>query len=246
MKVLIFSGTSDGRELSEILVEEGHQVIVSVATEYGEEEQASVVGVSVVTGRRDREDMVSMLRGIDLCVDATHPYAVEVSENIRAACQEAGVLLKRLVRPAEKTSDRCAMTIVPSVEEAVAYLTQHPGRVLLTTGSKDLPAYGVLGGERLYPRVLPTASSLASCEAAGIPHRNIIAMQGPFSDRLNRALMDQFCIDLMVTKESGKAGGFMDKVRAAEEEGVFTIVIARPQDSGESMEEIVAYCRRRI
>jgi precorrin-6x reductase len=200
-----------------------------------------------VTGRRDQEEISEMLRDVDLCVDATHPYAVEVTENIRAACEKTGVLRKRLLRPAEMPEEMPAgngrMKIVADVQAAVAFLAEQPGRVLLTTGAKDLPIYGVLGGERLFPRVLPTASSLEACENAGIPRRNIIAMHGPFTDRLNQALMDQFDIDLMVTKDSGKAGGFMDKVNAAAAEGVFTVVIARPEESGDTLEEIAAWCR---
>ena len=87
--------------------------------------------------------------------------------------------------------------------------------------------------------MLPFASSLDACEASGIPRKNIIAMQGPFIKAINIALMEQFGINYMVTKDSGKEGGFDDKMEAAKEAGATLIVIKRPDDKGVSAEEIL-------
>ena len=85
----------------------------------------------------------------------------------------------------------------------------------MATGAKELAQFAAIPPERLYPRVLPTLESIAACEAANIPHRNIIAMQGPFSFALNQAMMEQFHIRWLVTKDGGAAGGFAEKVQAA-------------------------------
>ena len=124
-------------------------------------------------------------------MDATHPYAKHVTASVKAACEAAGVEYVRLLRAASETDG--AVT-VESAAEAASYLLAREGRVLLTTGAKELPAYAALNPERLIPRVLPSHESLAACEALGIPHRNIIAMQGPFSKELNAAMIRQYAV----------------------------------------------------
>ena len=106
-----------------------------------------------------------------------------------------------------------------------------------------MSAFAALGGERLYPRVLPAADSLALCETAGIPRRNVVAMQGPFSKELNLALIRQFSIRYLVTKDGGEAGGFKEKAAAADESGAVLVVLRRPEDEGEDYDTILNYCK---
>ena len=224
MNVVVFSGTTEGRSFSRALAALGAAVTVCVATELGAEEQGCTDGITVRTGRLDAEGMTALLRGAALCVDATHPYAAEATRNIRAAAAAEGVEYHRLLRHASPLPDR-------------------PGRVLLATGAKELPAFAALDPARLYPRVLPTLAGIAACEAAGIPHRNILAMQGPFTKELNAALLHQFHIDYMVTKDGGAAGGFAEKAEAAARCGVQLIVLRRPDDEGETTDTILQRCR---
>ena len=114
---------------------------------------------------------------------------------------------------------------------------------LLRPASTTLPAFAALDPARLYPRVLPTLAGIAACEAAGVPHRNILAMQGPFTKELNAALLHQFHIDYMVTKDGGAAGGFAEKAEAAARCGVQLIVLRRPDDAGETADTILQRCR---
>ena len=95
----------------------------------------------------------------------------------------------------------------------------------------------------MYPRVLPTVAGITACEGAGIPHRNIIAMQGPFTLELNLALMQQFHIRYLVTKDGGSAGGFAEKAQAAAQSGAVLVVLRRPEECGETAEEILQRCR---
>ena len=83
----------------------------------------------------------------------------------------------------------------------------------------------------------------AAGEGAGIPHRNIIAMQGPFTLELNLALMQQFHIRYLVTKDGGSAGGFAEKAQAAAQSGAALVVLRRPEECGETAEEILQRCR---
>ena len=238
MNILIFSGTGEGRDLSKALARAGHDVTVCVLTEYGKEEQGEYKGVTVLAGKKPPEEIVKLLSGMDVCIDATHPFATHIRESIRSSCEKTGVRRIRLVREESMLEDD-SVVLVDSAEEAAEYLSGKEGRILLTTGAKDLPVYSAAGPERLYPRVLPFASSLEACEKAGIPRKNVIAMQGPFKKSLNVALMDQFGISYMVTKDSGKEGGFDDKMEAAREAGAALIVIKRPDDEGVSANEIL-------
>ena len=236
MKVVIFGGTTEGRELSHALAGQGIDVTVCVATDYGREEQGTAAGVTVLAGRRSEAEKAELLRDAALCVDATHPYATGITESVKAACAAAKVPYRRLLRAAE---DMAGHITVADAAEAAAYLAGTRGSILLTTGAKELDAFAALPPERLYARVLPSHAGIAACEAAGIPHRNIIAMQGPFSEELNAALLRQYHIAWLVTKDGGAAGGFPEKAQAAERCGAKLIVLHRPPESGESMEEIV-------
>ena len=98
MKAVVFSGTTEGRVFSRQLAALGAAVLVSVATPLGAEEQGKADGISVHCGRLTTEEMTALLQGATLCVDATHPYAVEVTENIRAAAEAAGLPRLRLCK----------------------------------------------------------------------------------------------------------------------------------------------------
>ena len=241
MKAIVFSGTTEGRVFSKQLAALGAEVLVSVATPLGAEEQGEFAGITVHCGRLTPEEMVALVQGADLCVDATHPYAVDATKNIRTACHAAGVEYHRLLR-AQSPLPAGSM-VFQSAAHAAAFLAQTRGGILLATGAKELPAFAPLDPERLYPRVLPTLDGIAACEAAHIPHKNILALQGPFSYALNKALLEQFSIRFLVTKDGGAAGGFAEKAQAAADTGVQLIVIRRPAEAGETAEQILTRCR---
>lgn len=238
MRVLIFSGTADGRTLSAELADMGISVTVSVATEYGAEEEGVHKGVKVISGKRPPEEIAEMLKDYDCCIDATHPFATHISRSIIWACEKAGVPHMRLGRQESAIESSDKVIYVSSIDEAVEWLMDKPGNIMITTGAKELAKYAPLGGDRLFPRVLPMVSSLESCENAGVPRHNIIAMQGPFGEEVNIALLHQFNVSYMVTKDSGKAGGFDEKASAAEKAGVVLVIIKRPEEVTQTAEEI--------
>ena len=171
MKAVVFSGTTEGRVFSRQLAALGAEVLVSVATPLGAEEQGEADGITVHCGRLTPEEMTALLQGAALCVDATHPYAVDATKNIRTACAAAGVEYHRLLR-AESPLPAGSM-VFATAAHAAAFLAGCSGNVLLATGAKELAAFAALSPERLFPRVLPTREGIAACEAAGIPHKNI-------------------------------------------------------------------------
>lgn len=107
MNVVVFSGTTEGRELSRQLAALDIEVTVSVATPLGQEEQGSAPGVTVRCGRLLPDEMAALLGDAALCIDATHPYAVEATKNIKAAAEKAGVGYLRLLRPASPLPENC-------------------------------------------------------------------------------------------------------------------------------------------
>ena len=206
------------------------QVCACVATEYGETLIPHGDNIRVLAGRLDEAGMVSLFQEhrFDLVIDATHPFATVASETIAAACQRAGVEYLRLNRDGGGADD--GAVYVDSIEGAADYLAGHPGTALLATGSKELAPYTNVENyqERFYPRVLPMISSLEACAAAGFSPSHIIAMQGPFTLDMNVATLRAIGAKYLVTKESGKSGGFQEKLDAAQQAGAQCIVIGRP------------------
>lgn len=247
-KICVFAGTTEGRELVEFLTAQSVSVTACVATEYGETLLHPAENLTISAKRLTAAEMAELFSesAFDLVVDATHPYAAAVTENIVGACKAAGVAYLRLLRKESAVSSDAVY--VPDIPGAVAYLNGRPGNVLLTTGSKELAKYTGLEdfAQRVYARVLPINSSLEACQSAGVKPGHIIAMQGPFSEEMNVALLRSVCAKYLVTKDGGEAGGFDAKAAAARKAGAQLIVIGRPpQREGLSFPDTVELlCRR--
>ena len=229
-KLCIFAGTSEGRRLIELLDGRGVQLTACVATEYGEALLRDHPGVRICAGRMDLAQMGEFLASerFDLVVDATHPYADRATENISAACAQAGVEYLRLLRGS--TAGEADGVCVPDAAACAEYLRSTQGNVLLTTGSKELPVFCAaeeLRG-RIYARVLPMVASLQICADCGIQPDHILAMQGPFDEEMNLAMLRATKAAFLVTKDTGDAGGYAAKIRAAERAGAQAVIIGRP------------------
>ncbi len=248
--VIVFAGTLEGRMLSESLSRRGVRVTACVATEYGETLLPENEHLKVRAGRMDRAQIADLIRreGVRLVVDATHPYAAVVSQNVSQACGDAGAEYLRLIRESgqAETDD---MITVSSVEQAAAYLAGTQGNILATTGSKELAKYTVIPDyeKRVFARVLSTGEVAAACEKLGFRGKNLICMQGPFSEELNTAMLRQFDCRYLVTKETGKAGGYEEKIRAARTAGAKVVLVGRPpEQEGYSYEEVMRLLEERL
>jgi precorrin-6A/cobalt-precorrin-6A reductase len=225
--IWVVGGTSNATEICERLVVIGLQVVVSVTTDYGRQ-LSEFSGIEVVQGKLSREEMEHLIHtsGVRLVVDASHPFATEVSTNTMLAAKAASVPYLRFERSNTRFENA---TYVDSYEEAVAYLAEKPGNILLTTGSKFVAKFMPLGVKRLFARVLSTSDSVALCEQAGLNPVNIIAMCGAGSVALNLALLNEFDIRFLITKESGAEGGLREKIEAATLVNAEVIIIQRPK-----------------
>lgn len=250
IKLCVFAGTTEGRRLVEFLKGQDAQVTACMATEYGGELVEPSERITVHTGRMDEprmEELFSRER-FDLVIDATHPYASAVTENLMAACLNTKTEYLRLERGGTGAPENAVC--VPDVASAVEYLDPTVGNILLTTGSKELAAFSGITDfeERAYARVLPVESSIAACREAGLKPAHILAMQGPFSVGMNAAMIRSVNAAYVVTKESGKAGGFEEKALAAMKAGAKLVVIGRPESGalGISFGETLALLEKRF
>jgi precorrin-2 dehydrogenase/sirohydrochlorin ferrochelatase/precorrin-6A/cobalt-precorrin-6A reductase len=252
IRLLVFAGTAEGR----LFVEEfqraapgPYRMRVFTATEYGKEillESLAPLGeapVEICPGRLDSEEIYReiLLFRPDFVVDCTHPYAEEASRNIKEACVRSCGEYLRLRREESPLPQDGSAVFVDTLAEAAGYLRDKEGNILVTTGSKDLePFRDEALRNRVFLRILPLGEGIEKCRSLGFPSRNIIAMQGPFSEDLNRALIRQFKVSWLLTKETGEGGGCPEKLRAARQEGIPVVVVRRPrEDRGRDLHEIL-------
>lgn len=269
-RLVIFGGTTEGRQLAEFACEKGVAAYVCVATSYGEKMMKPHPLLEVNSDGMEEKEIEELLSdpGILAVLDATHPYAWQITEKISDACRKTGRKYMRVQREIlsdfssgretkkcqekeqrqkDKWQRLCAEEdVIPagSAEEAACILDGCEGRALITTGSKDVPVYMNIRNarERLTFRVLPSREALAVCTEAGVPGKNLICMQGPFSVEMNAALLKACEADYLVTKVSGKNGGFYEKIRAARQTGARVIAIMPPVSlRGISMREACDY-----
>ena len=233
-EILIFAGTTEGRELSEYLAAAGIAHTLCVATEYGKIVLKEHPCVKVHKGRMDREEMESYIKNgnFGAVVDATHPYAEVVTQNIRHAMQDMDIPYLRLKRESNVTSSYEKIQYFKDSVSCARALEKTDGNILLTTGSKELSVFVkfIDKKERLYARVLPGIESLQLCMDCGIAGRQILALQGPFSTQMNEAMLRQYQIKWLVTKASGNAGGYQEKLDAAQNLDIPVFVIGCPAE----------------
>ncbi|MCI8742769.1 MAG: precorrin-6y C5,15-methyltransferase (decarboxylating) subunit CbiE [Lachnospiraceae bacterium] len=257
-EVIIFGGTTEGRELAEYASGHGIGAMVSVAGTYGSQVLGEPEGITVRQGPMDAGEMEGWFvrEQPELVLDATHPHAVLVTEHVRSVCGKLGIAYRRVLRDrgpeqcqeppqvlqgsgnlrqpeeGQQTEGRGEIVWVDTAREAARAVNRNDRPVLLTTGSKELGIFldGVRDPGRIFARVLPDSRVLAACEALGMQGSHVIAMQGPFSVEMNCALIRMTGAGWLVTKESGKRGGFAKKLKAAGICGIRTVVITRPGD----------------
>ena len=246
MKFFIFAGSSEGREISEILSENGFDCVVSVATEYGANLLPHAKNLTVLQGRLSHEEMSRKFseKNYDYIVDATHPFAVEVSKEIKKACEITGNKYIRLARATNFKKDK-DIFYFPDIASAGEWLESQEAKIFVTTGSKELSSLAekISDKNRLFARVLPSAQSIQICADCGIARNQIIAMQGPFSQKSNEIQFSESGAKILLTKESGARGGFFEKIEAARNLGMRIAVIQNPEtaeseDSGRVDEKI--------
>lgn len=246
MKVLIFGGTTEGRNLSEFLLDLGFMVVLCVATDYGASKIGKNSHLEIIQKRMDRDEMINFIseHSFDYVVDGTHPYANIVTKNIKEACDNQNIKLLRLTR--EKSKIDRDITYVRNIDMAVDFLKNTEGNIFLTIGSKGLEKFTEINdfNKRCYVRIIPMVASLEKATKLDFNRKNIICMEGPFSLELNKIMFKMANAKYLVTKESGQVGGFHEKIRAGKNMGCHIVVISRPNDEeGYTWDRIIDFFR---
>lgn len=197
-------------------------------------------GVPVrVGGFGGAEGLAAYLRDhrIDLLIDATHPYAAQISANAAEAARLAGVQAIALRRPAWEIMPGDRWTTVEDAAEAAELLGERPRKVFLALGRQELaPFEGAPHHSYLIRSVDPVEPPLA------VPNATYILARGPFSEADDRMLLETHGIDAIVAKNSGGPATY-GKIAAARELGIEVFLIRRPPlpalPSGTTVEDVL-------
>lgn len=227
-RVLIFGNTKEARDTAAILRRRGRQVIFSVVSEYAK--SLLPLGTLCHVGRLNGEEMLAFIRETNphRIIDATHPYAVLASQNIRQSAEALNIAYERVHFADIDNAWRDAVEWVDSHEAMVASIVREKGNMLLGIGRDPLmklPLDTDMG--RLYPRITPTPEAVAACLELGYLRQNIIAMDGPFSKMLTMALFDEKNITSVVVRDATDKSYLHEMVVPALERGYHVIMYGR-------------------
>ena len=232
-KIFLIAGTQDGRELAQLLLERGFDVTASVVSDYGRKLLQTCASLKINDKPLDADELEKILRegNFDAVVDASHPYAQNVSANAIRAAQAANIFYVRYERAQVEVTGENVFRV--DGYEAAAVKASELGRnIFVTTGSRNLKTFvtsPALKDCNLTVRVLPTAEVLAQCEALGLSPKQIVAIQGAFSTQLNVEIFRHAKAQVLVTKNSGQVGGADTKLAAAAILNLPVVLIDRPK-----------------
>ena len=232
-KIFLIAGTEDGRKLAEFLSAEKFDVTASVVSDYGRKLLETCAGIKINDKPLDKDELEKILREGDFkfLVDASHPYAKNISSNAIEAAQAAQIFYIRYER-AEINFDYEKIFKVDGYEAAAIKAAELGKNIYLTTGSRNLKIFvDMLKDCNLTVRILPTAEVVSQCEALGLLPKQIVAMQGAFSTELNVELFKHARAEVIVTKNSGQIGGADTKIQAAQILNLPVVMIERPKIS---------------
>lgn len=251
--IMVLYGIGESRSLIASLKDEGFGVAAMVRTDYGGR-LAGVSGAdSVVEAPPDTGEMKALIIGLGVTqvIDATHPFANPLSNMAREACGILKISFIRFGRGETDLPHGSLMHRVYSWEEAAQAASGFGETVFLTTGSNNLEVFlqhPSLRGRRIVVRVLPDHRVIKKCQDLGISPRDIVAMQGPFSVKLNRAIFQSYRAGVMVTRDGGPPGGTYNKVRAAAELNIPVVLIQREKihfpECYNDMEQLMAAVKK--
>lgn len=224
--ILIFGGTGDANRIVEGLMHEfGRHIRLQLSLAGRTSAPSLPEGVPVrIGGFGGPEGIISHIKNeqIDLVIDATHPYATEISQNVAKACHAVAMPCIQYHRPAwEKTEDDNWIK-VKSIQEAATVVPEVGTRALIASGTKNLHAFEGLEKTWLLVRTVD-----APRDPFDLQFGEWLFARGPFSVESETELLERHAIDVIVSKNSGGDATFA-KIEAARNLGISVIMIERP------------------
>ncbi|AIE74600.1 Cobalt-precorrin-6x reductase [Synechocystis sp. PCC 6714] len=252
--VWLIGGTADSRVVAEGLIAQGINCLVTVTTPEAAPLYPVHPCLTVKVGALSPEQIPAFLQchGIAVIVDASHPFASQITATVTAIARKQKIPYLRFERMSLALGKNTLE--VPDIQSLTAgqYQPYLMGkRVLLTVGARWLSHFGPLQRQAiLFARILPYPQALAQAIAAGFTSDRIIAMRPPVAEPLEKALWQQWQIQSVVTKASGAQGGELVKQKVAEALGVTLIRIARPPkiqgQTTDDLNKITEFCQTHL
>lgn len=229
--IWIVGGTSDTKVLLEKLSKKINfqNIIVSVTTEYGKKLLENF-NVEIIQKILDKNEILDFLKfnNINTIIDTSHPYAENVSKNILEVIESYEIKYFRYEREiTENSFDK----EFENLNHMISYINSNlkNKNILSTLGSKALEELINIQNNNVYVRILPTTKSIENAEKRGFLPNQIIAIQGPFSESLEKEFLNFYKIDYILTKDSGDVGGTDKKISACQKLGVKILALSRPK-----------------
>jgi precorrin-6A/cobalt-precorrin-6A reductase len=231
--IWLIGGTHESAQLAIAIAKTDLACIVSVTTEAAKALYPVTTNLQVVVGKFCSEQLEQFLQTqkITVILDASHPYAVEISQLAIAAATQLQIPYLRFERPVLEAvpDDNSPIITLDSFATLLAGSYLQRQRVLLTVGYKPLSLFAAWQNQTtLFARILPSMIALEAAISAGFQPERLFAMRPPVPAEIERALWQHWQISLVVTKASGKLGGEDIKQAVATELGVTLVVITRP------------------
>ncbi len=232
--LMVMAGTKDAANIIKKLKSSGSfRILATTTTEYGAEIAKTAGADEVLSGKLELSDLINLLKekDISILVDATHPFATVATKNAIKSSENSKIKYIRFERPRESLIESNLIHKVFSFDEAALKAFElNKSRILHLAGVLTLePIIQENDASKVVVRVLPSLDSIERCLKLGLKQENIIAMQGTFSKDFNKALMEEYDVSVIITKESGETGGTSSKINAALELGIQIVLVIRPE-----------------
>ncbi len=206
-KVWLIGGTVDSRSITKMLIDNGLACVVTVTTAEAKNLYPVNPLLTVRIGRLTPEEIPAFLgrENIQAIVDASHPFASQISATVTAIAPGQKIPYLRFERPPLPLGKN--VVEVSDLETLLKEKYLHNQRVLLTLGARWLDHFQPIQNQAtLFARILPYPQALATAIAAGFTSERLIALRPPVSTSLEKALWQQWAIDMVITKASGARG----------------------------------------
>ncbi len=225
--ILLLDGTSDSRNLTIFLKNNGYDLVATATTDEGADKLINN-NIKTINKKLLYDDLLERCKElqVDTVIDATHPYANSIHENSLRVAEKLKILHIRYERP-EIVYENGNIIYVDNYDGAVKEVSKiNSDNILVTTGIKNVEYFrDIIKIKNVYFRILPESDSIKLLSAMGVKMKNIIAMEGPFNIELNRAIYKNYKIGALITKDSGFDAD--TKIRAAIENNIKAIIIKR-------------------
>lgn len=239
--MIVFIGTHEGSQLCEFLTGNGIPVTLAIATEYDAFVLSSMPLLSEKEERIPLEGVIRLVEDFDWIIDATHPYARGMMQNIwEAAARHRKKYLRVIVPPPDDEK----IVVFSDLSCACTYLNGTSGNILVTTGSENiLPLTSIENyKQRVFMQVLPTVEDIEACSRQQFSGSQLLCLQGPLCENMYKAMLEQTDARFLVTKEGRQDAGFLEALSAARPLGVQVVVIGQPyKEEGMALEEACLY-----